>query len=346
MTQPPDLGAPSLHALESVAAVAEQPHPDALLQTRPVVVTGASGLVGTHVCELLVTQGWKVRAIVRNAARAAKRLGHLQLEIRTGDVRNVSDMRSALGGAGSVVHLAAIAIEKGDETYASTNADATRVLIDSARAESVTRMIYMSQNGADSRSPYAFLRSKGIAQDLVQDSNLRWTILRPSVIVGPEDEFVNVLARLVKLSPLIFPLPGGGTARFQPIAVTDVAKAVLKCLEDDTTVRRALSIGGPAPLTLKQMTERILIAMGSSRALVGIPIPALRPVIAMAQRILPNPPVTTSLLDLLEVENVTEPNDLRNRLGIEPVPFAPEELLYLRKITVGQAIASLVKKQE
>jgi hypothetical protein len=93
------------------------------------------------------------------------------------------------------------------------------------------------------------------------------------------------------------------------------------------------------------MTERILIAMNASRALVGIPVAALRPVVAIAQRILPNPPVTTSLLDLLEVDNTTNPNDLRDRLGIEPIPFAPEELLYLRKITAGAALASLMKKQ-
>ena len=347
MTPPPDAGSsPFTDSAESAAAVAErpQPQPDGSLIDKPVVVTGASGLVGTHVCELLATSGWKVRAIVRDTSKAARRLGHLPIEIRTGDIRNVSDMRSALAGAGAVVHLAAIAIEKPGETYSSTNADATRVLIDSAVAESATRMIHMSQNGADSRSPYAFLRSKGIAQDLVQESGLRWTILRPSVIVGPEDEFVNVLARLVRLSPLVFPLPGGGTAKFQPIAVADVARAILRCLEDGSTVRRSYTIGGPAPLTLRQMSERILIAMNVSRALVGVPVAALRPLIALAQRLLPNPPVTTSLLDLLEVDNTTEPNDLREKLGIDPVPFAPEELLYLRKITAGAALSSLWKK--
>jgi NADH dehydrogenase len=326
------------------AAVAEQPHPDPSLRTKPVVVTGASGLVGTHLCEMLATGGWKVRAIVRNTTKAAQRLGHLPLEIRTGDVRSVSDMRGALSGAGAVVHLAAIAIEKKGETYTSTNADAARVLIDSAVAESVSRLVHMSQNGADSRSPHAFLRSKGIAQDLVQESSLSWTILRPSVIFGPEDEFVNVLARLVRLSPVIFPLPGGGTARFQPIAVADVARAIAKCLEDGTTVRRSFTIGGAVPLTLRQMTERILIAMGASRSLVGVPVAALRPIVALAQRVLPNPPVTTSLLDLLDADNTTEPNDLRDRLGIDPVPFAPEELLYLRKITAGSALSSLWRK--
>ena len=325
----------------SAVATAEQPEPDRSLRAKPVVVTGASGLVGAHVCAQLVEAGYKVRAIVRDTNKAAARIGHLHLEIRTGDIRNTPDVRSALSGAGTIVHLAAIAIEKSGQTYDETNTNATRVLIDGAKAEGVDRFIYMSQNGADSKSPYSFLRSKGVAQDMVHESGLHWTILRPSVIFGPEDEFVNVLARLVRLSPFIFPLPGGGTARFQPVAVDDVARAVLKVLGDDSTIRESFGIGGAVPLSLRQMTERILIAMGASRALVGVPVGAIRPLVKLSEKLLPNPPVTTGLLDLLDVDNVIEQNDLRTRLGIEPVPFAPEELLYLRKITAASALKSL-----
>ena len=253
-------------------------------------------------------------------------------------------MRAALKGAGALVHLAAIAIEKKGESYEDTNAAATRVVLDAARAESVDRIIHMSQNGADSRSQYPFLRSKGVAQDFVTQSSMKWTVLRPSVIFGPEDEFVNVLARLVRLSPIVYPLPGGGTARFQPVAVGDVALAVAKCLDDDSTINRTLSIGGPMPITLRDMTERILVAMNTSRVLVGIPVGALRPLIAFAQTILPNPPVTTGLLDLLKIDNVIPENDLPSVLGIAPTPFAPEELLYLRNISFGDAVSSLMRK--
>jgi uncharacterized protein YbjT (DUF2867 family) len=168
-------------------------------------------------------------------------------------------------------------------------------------------------------------------------------VLRPSVIFGPEDEFVNVLARLVRLSPVVFPLPGGGRARFQPVAVGDVARAIVKVLEDDSTVGKTYSIGGSTPLTLRQMTERILIAMHVSRILVGVPVGVIRPLVAAGQRMLPNPPVTTGLLDLLKQDNVIEKNDLHDTLGITPTPFAPEELLYLRKITVSAALSSLFK---
>jgi NADH dehydrogenase len=171
---------------------------------------------------------------------------------------------------------------------------------------------------------------------------MRWTVLKPSVIFGPDDEFVNVLARLVRLSPVVYPLPGGGTARFQPVAVGDVAQATARCMDDESTIRRTFSLGGPVPITLRQMTERILVAMNTSRILVGIPVSVLRPVIAVAQNLLPNPPVTTGLLDLLEIDNVITANDLDTELGIDPVPFAPEELLYLRKITFGSAIRSLL----
>ncbi|HEY0242815.1 MAG TPA: complex I NDUFA9 subunit family protein [Gemmatimonadaceae bacterium] len=325
-------------------AVAEQPDPLGSARGKPVVVTGAAGLVGTRTCTLLAERGWKVRALVRNPTKAAEQLGHLSLEIRSGDIRDADSMRSALHGASALIHLAAIAIEKKGETYEDTNTAATKTILDAARAASVDRIIYMSQNGADSKSPFRFLRSKGAAEDLVTQSGMLWTVIRPSVIFGPDDEFVNVLARLVRLSPVIYPLPGGGTARFQPIAVGDVAQAVVKCLEDRSTVGRTYSIGGPAPLTLREMTERILVAMNASRILVGVPVAALRPLVAAAQAMLPTPPVTTGLLDLLKFDNVIPSNDLISELGISPIPFAPEELLYLRAITFGDAVRSLCRR--
>ncbi len=321
--------------------MAEQPQPEEVSRNRPVVVTGGSGLVGTHLCRQLVEAGWKVRAIVRDAEKAATRIGHLRLEIRVGDIRDPESMRPALADAGALIHLAAIAIEKPGDSYEAVNTDATAVLLAAARAAGVQRIVYMSQNGANSSSPYRFLRSKGVAEDMVTTSTMKWTVLKPSVIFGPEDEFVNVLARLVRLSPLVFPLPGGGVARFQPIAVDDVALAARRCLEDSGTVRRTLSIGGSTPLTLRQMTERILVAMNASRKLVGVPVSILRPLIAVAERLLPRPPVTTGLLELLDMDNVVPENDLTATLGIDPMPFAPEELLYLRQITVSDAIASL-----
>jgi uncharacterized protein YbjT (DUF2867 family) len=329
----------------SATAVAEQPLPYSADKKKPVLVTGAAGLVGIHTCRELSKNGWQVRALIRDPARAAMALGQLPVEFRIGDARDASTLRSSLSGCGAVVHLAAIAIEKKGESYRESNTATTERLISAARTQNVQRIIFMSQNGADSRSPYPFLRSKGVAQDSVKTSGLAWTILRPSVIFGPEDQFVNVLARLIRLTPKIFPLPGGGTARFQPIAVDDVARVVRMSLEKKDTVQQVYDLGGAVPLTLRDMTERILTAMGTRRKLVPIPVRVLRPIVALAQRLLPNPPVTSSLLDLLALDNTVANNALTDKFKIVPIPFAGDELQYLRRITAKSAIKSLFERK-
>lgn len=331
---------PSLDA-RGATAVAEQPATAGATRERPVVVTGASGFVGAHVCRALVNAGWKVRALARNPVKAAARLAHLPVEVRLGDIRSREFLATVLEGAGAVVHLAAVAIERPGNTYESANADATEIVVGSARTAGVTRFVHMSQNGSDSRSPYRFLRSKGVAQDAVAQSDRRWTILRPSVIFGPDDEFANVLARVARITPFVLPLPAHGRARFQPIAADDVAAVVVRTLDDDTTVGQTYALGGPAPLTLGQMAERILLAMHARRVVVGIPTGLVRPFVALAGRMLPHPPVTPALLDLLAVDNTVPVNAVTTVFGMRPTPFAPEELLYLRRITLRGAIRSL-----
>lgn len=308
---------------------------------KPVLVTGAAGLVGVHACTELVRRGWKVRALVRNAAKGASRLGEHKLELRVGDMRDERALAAALEGAGAVVHLAAIAIETGEDSYESTNTEATRTLLRLAGNAGATRFIHMSQNGASSSSPYRFLRSKGLAEDAVRDSGLRWTALKPSVIFGAQDEFINVLARMIRLSPLVFPLPGGGRARFQPISVRDVASAIGAALDLDDTIGSAYGLGGPAPLSLREMTERILVAMRTQRMLLPVPVAALRPVVALMQRVVPKPPVTTGLLDLLSIDNTVPDNHIKRTFGIDPVPFAPGEIEYVQRVTFKKAIRSL-----
>ncbi|MEP6551150.1 MAG: complex I NDUFA9 subunit family protein [Gemmatimonadales bacterium] len=326
-------------------AVAEQPLALSADKKKPVLITGASGLVGIHTCRELSKNGWQVRALVRDPAKAAMVLGQLPVEFRVGDVRDATVLRSSLNGCGAVVHLAAIAIERKNEKYSDTNTAATERLISASRAENVQRIIFMSQNGADPRSPYPFLHSKGVAQESVKTSGLRWTILRPSVIFGPEDQFVNVLGRLIKLTPKIFPLPGAGKARFQPIAVYDVARCVRLSLEKKETLHQSYDLGGSVPLTLREMTERILATMGVSRKLISVPVRALRPVVGLAERLIPNPPVTSSLLDLLALDNTVAHNAVTEFFKMVPVPFAADELQYLRRITVRNAFRSLFERR-
>jgi NADH dehydrogenase len=320
------------------------PQTEAWRGERSVLVTGASGLVGRHACRELVRRGWRVRALVRDRARAQRALAGTRVELAIGDLRDHAALASALRGVDAAVHLAAIAIERPGASYEAVNSDATLGILDAARTAGVERLIYMSQNGASSASPYRFLRSKGIAEDRVRESGLAWTVFRPSVIFGPEDEFVNVLARLVRLSPVIYLLPGGGTARFQPVYVEDVARAVGVALDNPDTAGASFALGGPEALTLREMVRRVLVAMETKRLLVGVPVPFIRPLVAVAQRVLPNPPVTTALLDLLALDNTIAGASPWPELGITPAPFTPHRLAYLKRISASDALRSMLRR--
>ncbi len=306
-----------------------------------ILVTGAAGFLGNLLVKRLVADGQSVRALVRSAAKAKIRLGDLadRIEIVPGDVTRPDSFEPAMQGARAVIHTVAIAMEKGGQTYESVNYEGTRNVLRAAEAAGAQRFINISQNGAKADLPYRFLASKGRAQEAVAASTLAWTALRPSAIFGAQDEFFNTFARLLKITPVIFPLIDGGKAEFQPVSAHDVVEATLRCLEDDSTIGAELALGGPEALTLGEIERRVLDATGSLRLLVPVPASLLRPVVALIQRLLPGSPVNTSLLELLAVPNTVPENALVTRFGMSPIPFAGEHIAYLRDNTLGDTLA-------
>ena len=309
-----------------------------------ILVTGAAGYLGNQTVKRLLGQGRKVRALVRKRAKANIRLGAIadRIEIVEGDVTQPASLAAAMRDVSAVIHYVAIAMEKGGQTYESVNYQGTVNVLKAAEAAGVKRFINMSQNGARADLPYRFLASKGRAQEFVAASNLQWTALRPSAIFGPQDEFFNTFARLLKLTPLVFPLIGGGKAEFQPVSVHDVVEAVIRCLDDDSTIGAELTLGGPEVLNLGEIERRIIAALNTSRILLPVPVALLRPAVIVMQSILPGSPVSTSLLDLLAVPNTVPDNALVNHFGMEPIPFAGEHIAYLRDNTVSDTLAKFL----
>lgn len=305
-----------------------------------VLVTGGAGFVGNNTIDLLVKKGYDVRAMVRNVEKGQLRLGKYgdAVEIVQGDVTNRASLPHLMEGMDAVVHTVAISMEKGSATYESVNYQGTINVVDAATDAGVGRFINVSQNGADSSLPYAFLASKGKAQEYVAASSLQWTAIRPSAIFGPQDEFFNTFARLVRLTPVVFPLIGGGKAEFQPVSIFDVAESIVRSLEKDDAIGREFAIGGPEVLTLKEIEARVIEVLGTSRLMVPAPVPLLRPAVAIMQSTLPGSPVSTSLLDLLAVPNTVPDNALETFFGMYPTPFKGVHILYLRETSAGQAL--------
>lgn len=310
-----------------------------------ILVTGAAGFVGNTTVRRLAEIGRPVRAVVRNLEKAEKRLAGVKdrIEIVECDVSDSETMATLMHDVTAVIHLAAIAIEKGPRTYEAVNYRGTVNVVDAANRAGVERFINMSQNGADSSSPYPFLQSKGRAQNYVAESARNWTALRPSSIFGPRDEFFNSIARLVRLTPVVFPLIGGGEARFQPVSVDDVVEAIVRSLDDDSTIGKKLDLGGPEVLTMAEIEHRILRALDSRRFLFPAPTWLLRIPVAVMEHTLPGSPVSSGLLDLLALDNVTRDNALIEHFRMQPRPFDGEHVAYLRENTVARAIDKLIR---
>ncbi len=305
-----------------------------------ILVTGGAGFVGNNTIRRLLKDGHSLRALVRDLEKAQLRLGDLraQVEIVKGDVTDRDSLKAVMDGVTAVVHTVAIPQEKGRATYAEINTQGTINVVEAAKAWGVKRFINLSQNGATPDHWSAFLRSKGKAQAYVAASGLDWTAIKPSAIFGPQDEFFNTFARLVRVTPILFPLVGGGTAQFQPVSIDDVTEVIARSLKDDSTIGQEFELGGPEVLTLGEIEKRVLQALGSRRIMFSAPVGLLRPVVVVMQALLPGSPVNTTLLDLLKEANVVSDNALVSFFQIDPKPFSGANIAYLRQNSAGTAL--------
>ncbi len=208
-----------------------------------VLVTGASGFVGSNVVPELLRADHRVVALVRSEAAGERVLGRLQpgeregVELRSGDVLEPESLRPALSGIDAVVHLVAIPRDRdGGRSLSRVNTDGTRHVVTALKAAGVRRLIHQGALGVIDDPALHSASSKARAIALVESSGLDWTILRPSLLWGARDGFFNIVAGLVRMSPGLIPVPGDGRSRFQPLAVTDLARIVRLCIERPETI--------------------------------------------------------------------------------------------------------------
>lgn len=240
-----------------------------------VTIFGASGFVGRHAVRALAMEGWRIRAMCRrpNLANFLLPAGHVgQIQLMKGNVNHDEDVERALAGAGAVVNATGVLWGHGEQGFDAINAESPRRIGAACRAAGIQAVVHISSIGADPDADSSYAASKGCGERHLREEYPDATILRPSLVFGPEDKFFNKFASLARLSPAL-PLIGGGHTRFQPVWVADIAEAIVRTLTLAEARGQTYELGGPNVYTFRQLLQFILDETGRRRLLVPVPFP-------------------------------------------------------------------------
>ena len=278
----------------------------------PGVVTlfGGSGFIGSQAVRALARRGWRIRIAVRNPVLAIEiqPLGDPgQIQFMRCDITSAEDVAAAVRGADAVVNLVGVLHDGGGKRgFDAVHAQAAQTIASAAKAAGVKRLVQISAIGADAMSPAAYGRSKAKAEDAVRAVYPDAVILRPSLVFGAGDGFLNRFAALAVQSPIL-PLIGGGETRFQPVYVGDVAEAVARGVTRADAAGRTFELGGPSVVTFREILELVRRETGRDRLLVSVPFFVAKPLgslLELTGLIGVTPPLTKDQVFMLENDNV------------------------------------------
>lgn len=285
-----------------------------------VFLTGATGFVGGHLLRRLIDEGHSVRALVREPQKAKLQPGN-QIEIVQGDVVVGTGLEEGLKNCDAVIHLVGIIVETGKATFERVHHLGTRNMVEAARRNRVPRFIQMSAIGAraDGMSEYQTTKWKG--EEAVRQSGIPFCILRPSLISGPGSGFVTQMLDIMRKAPLFRPVPGNGKPRFRPIFVQDVAACFAQALINPATTNKTVELGGGDELSLNEVLAEIAHCAGIRKPAVHVPLPVMFVGAALAQTLLPLPPVTVGQLRMLKEGSTCDIIPMMRLFGLKPLGF-------------------------
>lgn len=286
-----------------------------------ILLTGATGFVGSNLLREMLKQGLRVRCLIRNPSRA-KAIKQPGVELLQGDITDRDSIAKALADEeiDTAVHLVGILAETGKATFKAIHIQGTRNMVEACKEKKIKRFIHISALGTRETARSEYHRTKWNAEEIIRNSGLGYTIFRPSVLFGKEDKFVNLFASIIKISPFIM-IPGNGQNKMQLLYVKDLVRAMTTAITDLNHINKVYELGGAEKLAFDQIIDAICRVLGKTRLKIHIPMPLMRIGAAIAEAILPKPPITRDQLLMLEEDNVTDNNTLEPVFGIKPTKF-------------------------
>ncbi len=304
-----------------------------------VLVTGATGFLGRRVVAELLAHHHDVRCLVHSPGKE-RLLDQFNVDVHYGSVLDPESIGQAMYGVQAVVHLVGIIRPSRGATFDRMHRQGTANVVEATTAAGIRELIYVSALGATANAAYPYLYSKHQAELRVTSSGLSYTILRPSVIFGPGDEFMTALAGLVRLGPIV-PVIGSGKNRMQPVAVEDVAQCVASSVGNSLVKGKTLNVAGPHRLSYNDLLDEVALAMGRGIRRFHIPTPLAWPAVALMQSLTPRPPVTTGQLRMLGIRNVSVSRDIEEAFGFTPKALRGN-INYVNDVSFGDAFRMTV----
>jgi uncharacterized protein YbjT (DUF2867 family) len=289
-----------------------------------VTVFGGTGFIGRHLVRRLAARDLRIRVVSRNwrvHGRVLQPMGDVgQIVGGPADLSSEAALAQLLAGSDAVINLIGILYESRRQTFAEVHGELPGRIARAAVAAGVLRMVQISAIGADPNARSAYARSKAQGEQAVRAALRAATILRPSIVVGPEDGFFNRFAAMARLLPAL-PLIGGGRTRFQPVWVGDVADAIVAALEREDARGETFELGGPKVYSFAELMRYMLKVVGRRRLLLPLSF-EVATLQARVMELLPVPPLTRDQVELLKTDNVVgaHARTLAD-LGITPTPI-------------------------
>jgi NADH dehydrogenase len=283
-----------------------------------ILLTGATGTVGSALLRRLTAEGRPVRALVRDQRRLGEQ--RVRVQIALGDLAHPPSFRNALRGVDTVVHLAASIRDQPRGSIEELNALATLRLVRAAERAGVERFLFFSALNARHHSRTRFFRAKALAEEAVEGSRLETTVFRPSIIYTPGDPWLTLLDRLTRLPAV--PVSGSGRAVFEPIWAEDVADAVMHAVGNGAT--SSYELAGPELLSYDDIVRIALRSAHRRRRLLHVPLPVVRGSLRLLRRVAgPRVFATWDEAELLEEAMVSERGTAdTEKLGVKPLPMS------------------------
>lgn len=287
-----------------------------------ILITGATGFIGRTLVRQLSSTGYPVRALIRPSARTPRLPKGVPVEVAVVSLADTRGLRAAMRDVESIFHLASAENQGSRGNLLATDIQGTQNLVDAAADAGVNRIIYLSHLGAARASGYPAFKAKGIAEESIRAGKTPYTIIRTSLVYGPEDHFTNNIARLIRSSVGFFPIPTGGRVVVQPVWVEDLVTCMIWALQNESTLYQVYEVGGNEFFTIQQVIETIMDVTRRRRYLVPLSPITLRAITVFLENALPRFPISSFFLDYFAVNRTTAVDSMPRYFGLMPARFS------------------------